>query len=268
MGPRFGLAYSIDCRNSAARRSPLLLLPKTVQGNGDGAVEARMRQNRSPPYPICRVTPKWSQQFQLTRNFAPLKRLAMHRDVWAPASDATHDYRNGYAQTWSFGIQRELPFKLLLDVQIIGQRGNGKTSHHLEYKSIPNQYLALGSKLNDKVTDPFYDLIATGAFQGAHHFAAALLQPLSAISRAIAESAGFRVERKLERITQTRSVERRLEPISTFWLRIRVLKQLTMFAPGFRTTDQAIVIAIYDQFVLSGVSAGSSNMDDLVTEPI
>ena len=54
---------------------------------------------------------------------------------------------NPYYQRWSFGIQRELPSGLLLDVSYVGSKG----SHHPALNWLPNQvnpkFLALGPEL-------------------------------------------------------------------------------------------------------------------------
>ena len=62
------------------------------------------------------------------------------RQVAAP----TREYQNPYAQTWSFGVQRELPGKLVLDVHYWGNKGT-RLLTTWNINQLPNQYLALGS---------------------------------------------------------------------------------------------------------------------------
>jgi outer membrane receptor protein involved in Fe transport len=174
-GPRFGLAYSIDSKTVLRGGYAIFFLPKTVQGNGDGAIEAF----RDTPMvaTIDGVTPanRLSNPFP-QGILPPLNDRDPLANVGASVGAPTRDYRNGYSQTWSFGIQRELPFKLLLDVHYWGNKGTGLLTTW-NINQIPNQYLALGSKLNDKVTNPFYGLIATGALSGPTTSRQQLLRP-------------------------------------------------------------------------------------------
>jgi hypothetical protein len=53
----------------------------------------------------------------------------------------------GYAETWTFNVQRELPTKILLDVGYVGQRGLNLPSGLENLNQVGFQYLGLGSLL-------------------------------------------------------------------------------------------------------------------------
>jgi hypothetical protein len=81
----------------------------------------------------------------------------------------------GYAQVWSFGIQRELPGKIVLDVHYWGAKATHistdtnsvSSSISLPRDQLPDQDLALGSTLSQLVANPFAGLGLGGVLAGA-----------------------------------------------------------------------------------------------------
>ncbi|HEY1950942.1 MAG TPA: TonB-dependent receptor [Bryobacteraceae bacterium] len=63
---------------------------------------------------------------------------------------------------WNFGIQQSLPGQFVLEAAYAGSRGL-HLDGDLNYNALPNQDLALGSKLTTKVTNPFYGLLPAGS---------------------------------------------------------------------------------------------------------
>ena len=163
-GPRVGFAYSATPKTVLRGGYAIFFLPKTVQGNGDGAIEAF----RDTPMvaTIDGVTPANTLSNPFPQGILPpLNDRDPLANVGASVGAPTRQYRNAYSQTWSFGIQRELPFKLLLDVHYWGNKGTAiLTTWNIN--QMPDQYLSLGSRLNDQVANPFYGLIASGAVSG------------------------------------------------------------------------------------------------------
>ncbi len=63
---------------------------------------------------------------------------------------------------WNFGIQQSLPGQIVVEAAYAGSRGlhlNGD----LNYNALPDQDLALGSRLTTKVANPFYGLLPAGS---------------------------------------------------------------------------------------------------------
>jgi hypothetical protein len=87
-------------------------------------------------------------------------------NVGSTIAAPTHEYRSPYAQTWSMGLQRELPGKLVLDVHYWGNKGTHLTNTW-NINQLPDQYLALGNQLNDQVPNPFFGVITTGTLTSA-----------------------------------------------------------------------------------------------------
>ncbi|HTM48040.1 MAG TPA: carboxypeptidase regulatory-like domain-containing protein [Bryobacteraceae bacterium] len=160
-GPRAGFAYQITSKTVLRGGYGIFFLPRNVQGNGSGAVEAfrttTMLATIDGLTPANRLTNPYPTGIQPAQN---------SRDPLANAGSTisvpTHEYQNPYAQTWSLGIQRELPGKLVLDVHYWG----GKDTRLLttwNINQLPDEYLALGNRLNDQVPNPFFGAITTGA---------------------------------------------------------------------------------------------------------
>jgi Carboxypeptidase regulatory-like domain/TonB-dependent Receptor Plug Domain len=67
----------------------------------------------------------------------------------------------GYMQSWFFNVQQELTHDFTIDLAYAGTKG---THLPLDFglNQLPDQYLALGSALNDQVPNPFYGAVTTG----------------------------------------------------------------------------------------------------------
>ncbi len=84
-----------------------------------------------------------------------------------------------YTLQWNFTIQRELPAHTLFQIAYVGNRGRqlsrgGETGFTLN--QIDPKYLSLGATLNDRVDNPFYGIITTGALS-TPQVSAQLLRP-------------------------------------------------------------------------------------------
>ncbi len=164
-GPRFGLAYSFNPKTVLRGGYGIFYVPKIVQANGDGAVEAV----RTTPMvaTIDNLTPATTISNPFPQGILPpLNDRDPNANAGATIAAPTHDFRNGYMQSWSFGGQRELPWGLLLDVHYWGMKGT-RLLETWNINQLPDQYLSLGSHLNDLVPNPFYHVIAAGGLSGA-----------------------------------------------------------------------------------------------------
>ena len=65
--------------------------------------------------------------------------------------------RFAYIQQWNFGVQRELPDGTTVEVSYAGAKGTHIGSVVLN--QLPDQFLSLGTRLQQQVTNPFYGLI-------------------------------------------------------------------------------------------------------------
>jgi hypothetical protein len=77
--------------------------------------------------------------------------------------------RLGYTQSWNFNIQRELPYRMVLDAGYVGTKGTALEANGLGLQNqLPPSALALGSVLNGTVTSQAA-LPAAAAAMGARY---------------------------------------------------------------------------------------------------
>jgi len=164
-GPRFGFAYSIGDKTVIRGGYGIFYVPRDIQGLSRGSIEAF----RDTPFvgTIDDVTPAntlqnpFPQGFLLPGNFRnPLANEGAQ--IQAPI----HQHQQGYAQTFSFGIQRQIQNDLVLSVNYWGNKGTRLYAGAWELNQLPNEYLSLGQALNDQVPNPFYGFIESGPISG------------------------------------------------------------------------------------------------------
>ena len=83
---------------------------------------------------------------------------------------------NSYSEGWNLDVQQSLPQNFLLDIAYAGSHGI-----HLygdfNPNQLPDQYLAMGSSLNQQVTNPFSGRISSGGLSSPTVAASQLLRP-------------------------------------------------------------------------------------------
>jgi hypothetical protein len=160
-GPRFGFAYKLDDKTVLRGGYGIFFLPRNIQGNGDGAVEAVRTTNMVSS--LDNVNPYNTLDNPFPQGILPpLNDRDPLANVGSSIAAPEHSFRNGYSQTWSFGVQRELPWGLVLDAHYWGSKST-RLQVSWNINQLPDQYLALGSRLNDSVANPFFGIITNGA---------------------------------------------------------------------------------------------------------
>src|SRR5207244_2610986 len=67
-----------------------------------------------------------------------------------------------YALQWNFTLQREVGQGLALEAAYAGLRGIHQPINSFQLDSMPDQYLSLGTQLNQQVPNPFFGYVANG----------------------------------------------------------------------------------------------------------
>jgi hypothetical protein len=67
-----------------------------------------------------------------------------------------------YVQQWNFSVERQLKEGFMIEVAYAGSKGTHLIASSQPVDQLPDQYLSLGSKLQQQVPNPFYGLISTG----------------------------------------------------------------------------------------------------------
>jgi hypothetical protein len=160
-GPRAGFAFQIDPKTVLRGGYGIFFLPRNVQGNGDGAVEAFRTTTMLATIDGLTPTNRLTNPYP-TGILPALNDRDPLANVGSTVSAPTHEYQNPYAQTWSLGVQRELPGKLVLDVHYWGNKGT-RLLTTWNINQLPDVYLSMGNRLNDQVPNPFFNIITTGS---------------------------------------------------------------------------------------------------------
>jgi outer membrane receptor protein involved in Fe transport len=74
--------------------------------------------------------------------------------------------RSPYSAQWNFDVQYEVKSDMLLDVAYAGNAGV-KLQANSDYNQLPDQFLALGDRLNDVVNNPFFGIFPATSSLGA-----------------------------------------------------------------------------------------------------
>jgi hypothetical protein len=84
--------------------------------------------------------------------------------------------RTGYLQEWSLNVQRQLPGSVIVEAGYVGSRGV-KLPITFQLNQLPDEYLALGSRLLEQVPNPFAGVISVGALSQPTVSRGQLLRP-------------------------------------------------------------------------------------------
>ena len=164
--PRLGIAYRLnektvirtgygifwlpnDIRwNMAPNNDPVNSFNNPFNGTLDGSVtpDAVLRN----PFPNGLLpTPGRSPNVQ---------QLFYGQSIAASIFDAPYSY----AQQWNFDVQRELPGGMALSLAYAGSKGTHLPGDDQTLDQLPPEFMALGSRLQEQVANPFFGLAQIG----------------------------------------------------------------------------------------------------------
>ena len=73
------------------------------------------------------------------------------------------DFHTGYMQQWNIDIQRELGRSMIVEVAYAGSKGTGLPAQYgSQLNQIPDALLAMGTRLQELVPNPFFGYVSTG----------------------------------------------------------------------------------------------------------
>ncbi len=79
-----------------------------------------------------------------------------------PVAPLFNDPR-GYAQQWNFDVQRELPGGMAVDIAYAGSKGVHLPAYSQQLDQLPEQFMSLGTSLQEQVPNPFFGLVTVGS---------------------------------------------------------------------------------------------------------
>jgi len=99
---------------------------------------------------------RWDNGFVPSSTFVPPPVISPSAgnsadDIWYISPDSGKAPR---LQNWSFGVQRELPWKFVAEAAYIGNRGTRLSAGHQALNHLDPKYYALGTLLNQRIDSP------------------------------------------------------------------------------------------------------------------
>ena len=155
--PRFGLAYKVNDKTVVRTGFGIFhhpLVPNTDSATGFSRTTSSITTqpdgvtplfNLLDPFPSGIVAPIGSSQ-----GLSTFLGLGINGPV--------RQQRLAYQSQWSFDVQRQLPWSLVLDVGYAGNAGVALPSG-VQYNQLPLQYMAMGTQLVATVANPFFNVI-------------------------------------------------------------------------------------------------------------
>ncbi|HTM48482.1 MAG TPA: carboxypeptidase-like regulatory domain-containing protein, partial [Bryobacteraceae bacterium] len=177
-GPRLGLAWRAS--NALAIRAGygIVFSPRwgTTSGSGFGISGEEITTNWVSS--VDGVTPlnTLSNPFPtgvLARPTSPAEVLQLGQNLDINDRGSKN---NTYVQQWNFGIQRQLPANMVVEVAYAGNKGT-RLPVGLIYNQLDPQFQALGAQLNQQVANPFFGLAPTGVLSTPTVSRGQLLRP-------------------------------------------------------------------------------------------
>src|SRR5262249_15576902 len=180
-GPRIGFAYQLTPRTVIRSGFGLFWVPASLsEVTGDTRAPAwaintpmvtTLNGGISPyntldnPFPQGIQLPPGSSQGLLTL-------------IGQDAATNRRSDHTGYMQQWNFDIQRDLGKARVLDVTYSGSAGVGlPAGWSTQINQVPDQYLSLGSALQQQVPNPFASVVTSGPLSQPTIQRAQLLRP-------------------------------------------------------------------------------------------
>jgi len=179
--PRFGLAYQLTKRTVIRSAYAHIFGPSPQQAHGTVGPMGFRTENLwvttldgitpyntlSNPYPQGFKPPPGASEGLLTQTGSTLQ---------APLQDTV----TPYSMQWNFSIQQDLPGQVMLETAYVGTRGlqlSRNAESGLSLNQLRPEQMALVSRLNDLVDNPFVSSVNRGVLVGSRIARGQLLRP-------------------------------------------------------------------------------------------
>jgi hypothetical protein len=177
--PRFGFAYQLQQKTVLRGGYGIFWLPAGLETSGTS--------DRNPTSRVLTplvssldngITPQDKLSNPFPNGLLPLmgRSQGLNTLIGQSLSVFIRGEHVGYTQQWNFNIQREIGNGFALDLAYAGSKGTGLPGS-IQANQLPDQYLALGTALNQQVPNPFYGLVNVGTLAQPTVSRAQLLRP-------------------------------------------------------------------------------------------
>ena len=180
-GPRVGLAYQLGQRTVIRSAFGLFWIPANLSEVVGGS--------RAPGWELSTqmlatldggITPKDTLDNPYPQGIQdpPGSSQGLNSLLGQPAAANHRFYHTGYMGQWNFNIQRQMTRDSVLEVFYAGSTGVGlPAGFAAQSNQLPDQYLSLGSALQQLVPNPFYGQVQVGPLSQPQVQRAQLLRP-------------------------------------------------------------------------------------------
>ncbi|MCC6589141.1 MAG: TonB-dependent receptor [Bryobacterales bacterium] len=151
--PRIGIAWQVN--NKTAVRTGFGVFTSSIAPNTDSSLGFQ-RTTSSLVAEADGVTPLYNLSNPLPNGFlAPTgNSLGLSTNLGQGISGPIRRQRLPYQMQWSFDVQRQLPSKIVVEAGYAASVGVALPSG-VQYNQLPDQFLSLGTALNQTVSNPF-----------------------------------------------------------------------------------------------------------------
>jgi hypothetical protein len=149
--------------NTAPNNAPVNTLATPWVSTLDGGVTPVERLSNPFPNGVLQP-PGHSPSFQ---------NILLGVGIASPIPDESY----GYAQQWNLNLQRELGEGTVVEIAYAGSRGVHIPTTAQQIDQLPDEFLSLGSALQELVPNPFFGLITTGPLAASTVARGQLLRP-------------------------------------------------------------------------------------------
>lgn len=164
--PRVGLAYRLSDKTVIRTGGGIFFIPANIQfPEGPYGNVVNYLNNIMVNTINSSVTPLNTMSDPYPTGFLPppgrdpsFQRLLLGGNNRAPLEHAAY----GYTAQWNFTVQHQFGQGIALEAAYAGLRGIHLPQGSLQQDALPDQYLSLGSQLQQQVPNPFAGLIANG----------------------------------------------------------------------------------------------------------
>ncbi|MPZ16910.1 MAG: hypothetical protein GEV06_03175 [Luteitalea sp.] len=164
VAPRIGLAFRLNDRTAIRAGYGVFYAPQWIAAYdanvyaGYNGVTSWVTSLDNGITPLYTLSDPFPQGFNLpTGDRDPLVNTGQGISGW------TRDERVGYTQQWNLTVQRQLGDRLLVEAAYWGSRALKQENRNgWQENQLPNEYLELGSELDELVPNPFYGIIEQG----------------------------------------------------------------------------------------------------------
>jgi hypothetical protein len=180
VAPRLGLAYQLTPKTVIRAAYGIFYIPTNLVTTNDPHSDVVNSAANSWVPTVDNITPftLFSNPFPNGLTQPAGRNGNIEQSLWG-TSPSTLFPNNpyGYMQQWNFNIQRELPLGVYVDAAYAGSKGTHLPVGGFQVDQLPDQDLALGTKLNTQVANPFYGIVNQGTLQTPTVTLGQLLRP-------------------------------------------------------------------------------------------